>query len=67
MQANPDEVVHGSTVATNAMLERKGARTALINTRGLRDLLEIGRPDPPEALRPGATSTAATRSPRASI
>ncbi len=39
----PDEVVHGSTVATNAVLERKGARTALITTEGFRDVLEIGR------------------------
>lgn len=36
-------VVHGSTVATNAVLERKGARTALVATRGFRDLLRIGR------------------------
>jgi N-methylhydantoinase A len=43
MAALPDEVVHGSTVATNAVLERKGARTGLVNTRGLRDVLEIGR------------------------
>ena len=36
-------VVHGTTVATNALLERKGARTALITTKGFRDVLEIGR------------------------
>ena len=36
-------VAHGTTVATNALLERKGARTALITTRGFRDLLEIAR------------------------
>src|SRR5205823_4621166 len=36
-------VVHGTTVATNAVLEGKGARTAFITTRGFRDLLEIGR------------------------
>jgi N-methylhydantoinase A len=36
-------IVHGSTVATNALLERKGARTALISTRGFRDVLAIGR------------------------
>lgn len=36
-------IVHGSTVATNALLERKGARTALITTRGFRDVLQIGR------------------------
>src|SRR5687768_13503477 len=33
----------GTTVATNALLERKGARTGLITTGGFRDLLEIGR------------------------
>jgi N-methylhydantoinase A len=38
-----DYVAHGTTVATNALLERKGARTALITTRGFRDLLEIAR------------------------
>jgi len=36
-------VVHGSTVATNAVLERKGARTAFIATDGFKDLLQIGR------------------------
>ena len=36
-------VVHGSTVATNALLERKGACTAFITTRGFRDVLQIGR------------------------
>ena len=35
--------VHGSTVATNALLERKGATTALVTTEGVEDLLEIGR------------------------
>jgi len=42
----PDDVslvVHGTTVATNAMLERKGARVVLISTEGLEDVLEIGR------------------------
>lgn len=39
----PYELVHGSTVATNALLERKGARTAFIATGGFRDLLTIGR------------------------
>ena len=40
----PDaDVVHGSTIATNALLERKGARTALITTRGFADVLHIGR------------------------
>jgi N-methylhydantoinase A len=36
-------VVHGSTVATNAILEGKGARTALVTNRGFADLLTIGR------------------------
>jgi N-methylhydantoinase A/oxoprolinase/acetone carboxylase beta subunit len=39
----PVEVVHGSTVATNALLERKGARTAFITTAGFEDLLAIQR------------------------
>ena len=37
------EIVHGSTVATNALLERKGARLGLITTLGFRDVLLIGR------------------------
>ncbi|MDP6884910.1 MAG: hydantoinase/oxoprolinase N-terminal domain-containing protein, partial [Rhodospirillales bacterium] len=37
------EFLHGCTVATNAILERKGARTALITTRGFRDVLELRR------------------------
>lgn len=37
------DIIHGSTVATNALLERKGARTALITTQGFRDVLQIGR------------------------
>ena len=37
------EVIHGSTVATNALLERKGARVALVSTKGFEDVLTIGR------------------------
>jgi len=37
------DIVHGSTVATNAFLERKGARLTLVTTKGFEDLLEIGR------------------------
>ena len=37
------DVVHGSTVATNALLERKGAKTAFVTTEGFEDLIEIGR------------------------
>jgi N-methylhydantoinase A len=36
-------VVHGTTVATNAVLERRGAKTALVTTRGFRDVLELRR------------------------
>ena len=43
-----EAIVHGSTVATNAVLERKGARTALITTAGFRDVLEIGRQNRPD-------------------
>jgi 5-oxoprolinase (ATP-hydrolysing) len=63
---DPDQgklnIIHGSTVATNALLERKGARTALVSTRGFRDVLQIGRQnrpslydlfaDPPQTLVP---------------
>src|SRR5712671_2633304 len=42
------EVVHGSTVATNALLERKGAKTAFVTTEGFTDLIFIGRQNRPE-------------------
>ena len=57
---------HGTTVATNAVLERKGARVGLITTEGFRDVLELGRqirrqlydlhlkPETPTWLAPGA-------------
>ena len=47
-------VRHGSTVATNALLERKGARVTLVTTAGFEDVLEIGRQDRPDlyALQP---------------
>ncbi len=35
--------VHGTTIATNALLERKGAKTGLVTTEGFRDVLEIGK------------------------
>jgi N-methylhydantoinase A len=41
--AAAEAVVHGTTVATNAILEYRGARTGLITTRGFRDVLEIRR------------------------
>ena len=43
-----ERVIHGTTVATNAILERKGARTALITTKGFRDVLEMRRLRIPE-------------------
>jgi len=47
-------VVHGATVATNALLQRSGARTALVTTQGFGDVLEIGRQTRPDlyALHP---------------
>ncbi|MFC8178837.1 hydantoinase/oxoprolinase family protein [Rhodococcus sp. NPDC057297] len=44
---NLSAVVHGTTVATNAVLERKGDRCALVTTRGFRDMLELRRRDRP--------------------
>ena len=41
------DIVHGSTVATNALLERRGARAALLTTAGYADILEIGRQNRP--------------------
>jgi N-methylhydantoinase A/oxoprolinase/acetone carboxylase beta subunit len=61
-----ERFVHGTTVATNAVLERKGAKIGLITTRGFKDVLEIGRqnrrnvysvmlePQTPAFLAPGA-------------
>jgi len=50
------ELVHGTTVGTNALLERKGARTALLTTEGFEDVLEIGRQN-----RPGLYQLTASR------
>ena len=41
------EITHGTTVGTNALLERKGARVALITTHGFEDLIELGRQNRP--------------------
>lgn len=43
-----DAILHGTTIATNAVIERTGARCALITTRGFRDVLELGRRDRPD-------------------
>ena len=42
-----DAILHGTTIATNAVIERKGATCALITTMGFRDILELGRRDRP--------------------
>ena len=47
--AEADIFLHGSTIAINTMLERTGAKTALITTRGFRDIYEIGRINRPDA------------------
>src|SRR5690242_15043386 len=39
--------LHGTTTGTNALLQRRGARTALLVTRGFRDVLELGRQNRP--------------------
>jgi len=41
--AKLDELIHGTTLVINSIIERKGARTGLITTKGFRDVLEIGR------------------------
>lgn len=53
-ERRPDLLTYGTTVATNAMLERKGARTALVTTEGFEDVLAIGRQARPDlyALEP---------------
>ena len=46
-----DVILHGTTIATNAVIERRGASCALVTTRGFRDLLELGPPRPALHLR----------------
>jgi len=47
-----EDVLHGCTVATNAILEHKGAKTALLTTKGFRDVLELQRVRVPELYKP---------------
>lgn len=49
-----DLLAHGTTVATNALLERRGARVALYTTRGFADVIEIARQDRPSLYDPWA-------------
>jgi N-methylhydantoinase A len=58
-------LAHGMTVATNALLERRGARTALVTTEGFRDVLEIARQNRP--LRPDPGQAPRPRPPRAAL
>ena len=41
--AKISRIAHGTTVATNALLQRRGAKISVVTTKGFRDLLEIGR------------------------
>ncbi len=45
-------VIHGTTLATNAIIERKGARTALVTTQGFRDVLAMGNESRYDQYRP---------------
>jgi N-methylhydantoinase A len=45
-------LIHGSTVVVNAIIERMGAKTALVTTKGFRDVYEIGRINRPESFNP---------------
>ena len=47
-EGHPFLILHGSTVATNALLERKGARVALVTNEGFEDVIEIGRQNRPQ-------------------
>ena len=55
------DVVHGSTVATNAILERRGAKTGLLTTAGFRDVLELRRLRMPAPLRHDVAEAGAPR------
>jgi N-methylhydantoinase A len=64
--ADLDGVVHGTTAATNAVLQRRGARVALLTNEGFEDAIEIGRQDRPQlydlhAVRPAPLVTRALR------
>lgn len=50
----PSSLAHGTTVATNALLERRGARVALVTTEGFADVIEIARQDRPSLYDPWA-------------
>lgn len=58
MQVVPQLLLHGTTAATNALLQRRGARTILVTERGYEDLIEIGR-----QVRPSLYDSNADRAP----
>ncbi len=47
LDGRPERFTHGTTVATNALLERRGATVALVTNAGMADIIEIGRQDRP--------------------
>ena len=47
-EPRPHRLLHGSTVATNGLLERKGAQVVLVTNRGFEDVVEIGRQNRPQ-------------------
>ena len=53
----PDLLAHGTTVATNALLERRGAPVALVTNAGLADVIEIAEPDCTVWIPSGWTAT----------
>lgn len=55
--ARAASIVHGTTVGTNALLERRGARVGVINTKGFKDVLEMRRRDRPRTWGLNATFT----------
>ena len=58
-------LAHGTTVATNALLERRGARVALVTNAGFADVIEIARQDRPSLYDPCGRPARAARAPRA--
>jgi N-methylhydantoinase A len=50
--AEVEAVIHGSTVVINSIIERRGAKTALVTTKGFRDVYEIGRINRPDSFNP---------------
>ena len=59
--ADVTQIVHGTTLVTNALIERKGAKTGLLTTKGFRDAIEIGARAPLRSLRPVHRSAGAAR------